>query len=136
MIIYISGPMSNLPENNFPAFNKAAAYVSAFGHTVLNPAEKGIIEGYTWEDYLKIDLHQVIDSDMLILLSGWEHSKGAQLEVHVASSLGIPTVLFEIWQEENVLSRVLHPGSWMRYYGEDNEFSGVHTLAQDGTSVS
>ncbi len=37
--IYISGPMSGLPECNYPAFNAAAAHLRALGYSVENPAE-------------------------------------------------------------------------------------------------
>lgn len=37
--IYIAGPMSGLPEFNYPAFNRAAAVLRAQGHHVENPAE-------------------------------------------------------------------------------------------------
>ena len=39
MRVYISGPMSGLPELNFPAFHAAAASLRAKGLDVVNPAE-------------------------------------------------------------------------------------------------
>jgi len=38
-VYYISGPMTGLPEHNFPAFNAAAAYYRERGFEVINPAE-------------------------------------------------------------------------------------------------
>lgn len=37
--IYISGPMTGLPDFNFPAFHDAAARLRERGHEVANPAE-------------------------------------------------------------------------------------------------
>lgn len=37
--IYLSGPMTGLPELNFPAFAAMTANLRADGHTVTNPAE-------------------------------------------------------------------------------------------------
>ena len=37
--IYIAGPMTGLPELNFPAFHAEAARLRAFGYEVINPAE-------------------------------------------------------------------------------------------------
>jgi hypothetical protein len=39
--IYISGPMSGLPNLNFPAFYAAQAKLEAEGYKVVNPAEIG-----------------------------------------------------------------------------------------------
>jgi len=36
--IYLSGPMTGLPELNFPAFAAMTASLRAGGHTVTNPA--------------------------------------------------------------------------------------------------
>ena len=37
--IYLAGPMSGLPELNYPAFHAKAAELRAAGHHVENPAE-------------------------------------------------------------------------------------------------
>ena len=41
MKMYLSGPMTGMAENNFPAFHDAAAKLRAGGHEVVNPAELG-----------------------------------------------------------------------------------------------
>jgi hypothetical protein len=40
--IYLSGPMTGLPDLNFPAFNAAASALRAKGLNVINPAEINI----------------------------------------------------------------------------------------------
>jgi hypothetical protein len=37
--IYLSGPMTGLPDLNFPAFHAEAARLRALGYDVINPAE-------------------------------------------------------------------------------------------------
>lgn len=37
--IYLSGPMTNMPDLNFPLFHTTAPSLQAAGHTVTNPAE-------------------------------------------------------------------------------------------------
>lgn len=37
--IYISGPMTGLPEKNFPAFNAEANRLRALGFDVVNPVD-------------------------------------------------------------------------------------------------
>lgn len=87
--IYISGPMSGLPEHNFPAFHGAAAKLRAVGYEVVNPAEINEDTTLTWEQCLRADIRALCDCDTVALLPGWEDSKGAHLEVHVAHRLGI-----------------------------------------------
>ena len=90
MIIYISGPMTGLPEFNFPAFNAAAAQLRSLGYEVINPAEFGEGEGKTWADYMRKDIKALMDCTHVAVLPGWENSKGARLEVYLAGQLGMP----------------------------------------------
>ncbi len=87
--IYISGPMTSLPGLNFPAFNEAAKKLRALGHHVINPAEINPDTSLTWEQCMRADIRALCDCDTLATLPGWESSKGAHLEVHIAHRLGI-----------------------------------------------
>lgn len=89
MRVYISGPMSGLPELNFPAFHAAAAALRAKGLEVVNPAEINPDAGMSWEQCMRADIKALCDCDALAMLPGWERSKGAHLEVHVAHRLGM-----------------------------------------------
>lgn len=85
--VYLSGPMSGIPDNNFPAFHHWAARLRSQGHTVVSPAE--IPESDTWENCLRADLRELCGCDTIALMPGWENSKGANLELHVAHRLGM-----------------------------------------------
>ena len=87
--IYISGPMTGLPELNFPAFHAAARQLRDMGHTAFNPAEVGEEAGKTWEDYMRKDIKLLCECDAILLLPGWEKSKGAHLELHIAHRIGM-----------------------------------------------
>jgi len=87
--IYLSGPMTGLPEFNFPAFHAAAARLRALGLDVVNPAEINAETGGDWHDYLKADIKALCDCTALALLPGWMHSNGAHLELHIALRLGL-----------------------------------------------
>lgn len=89
MRVYISGPMTGYPEFNFPAFRAAAARLRADGHEVEDPSAKGVIAGWAWADYLRHDLRVLSDCEAIYTLEGWEQSKGARLEMHVAKELGL-----------------------------------------------
>jgi len=89
--------MSNMPEYNFPAFNKAAFDLEECGFVVENPATKGVIDGWTWSNYLRYDLRRLLDCEGVATLDGWEGSRGALLEVHVASQLEMPVRSVSEW---------------------------------------
>lgn len=97
MRLYLSGPMSNLPDLNFPAFHAAAADLRAAGYEVASPAELPPDPDKTWEDWLRDDLHLMLDCGGVAKLPGWHYSRGAQLEVHVADSLRMPTISVAVW---------------------------------------
>lgn len=69
--VYVAGPMTGLPEFNFPAFHAEAARLRTMGLTVLNPAEHGVVEGATWADYLRHDLAGLMSCERIHLLRGW-----------------------------------------------------------------
>jgi hypothetical protein len=99
---YLTGPMSNLPFFNFPAFDNAAAALRGRGYELIVPSEQdspqmqafcrasldgkwldGNISGETWGDVLAKDVKTVADKvDGLFLLPGWEHSRGSRLECY------------------------------------------------------
>lgn len=98
--VYISGPMTGLPECNFPAFHAAAASLRSRGYEVSNPAEINKETNGDWCKYLRADIKALCDCDVLVLLPGWESSKGAHLELHVAHRLGLRVVaLVELLQQ-------------------------------------
>ena len=87
--IYLSGPMTGLPELNFPAFNAAARLLRREGFEVVNPAEINPDAALDWHSCMRADIKALCDCDLLALLPGWEASSGAHLELHVAHRLGL-----------------------------------------------
>lgn len=87
MRVYISGPMSGIQGHNFAAFNEVANQLRDQGCEVENPATKGIVEGWEWEDYLRYDLKALMSCDAIYTLPNWHRSPGSQLEVQVATAL-------------------------------------------------
>lgn len=110
MKVYVAGPMRNIPEFNFPAFNAATAKLRAEGHTVFNPAErdnerhgkdisKGNADGceeraakehgFSLREALADDTAWICrEADAIALLPGWENSKGARAELALSEALG------------------------------------------------
>ncbi len=90
---YIAGPMTGQANFNYDAFNTCAAELREAGYEVINPAENfGGRQDLTWETYLREGVRQVTLVDFIVVLPGWEFSKGANLEVHIARTLKIPIV--------------------------------------------
>jgi hypothetical protein len=91
MKLYICGPMTGKPNNNFNAFYRAEKVLIALGYQVENPARIELPEGHekTWENYMKADLPRLVQCDGIATLNGFESSRGAMLELQVASALGI-----------------------------------------------
>jgi len=103
MKLYLSGPMTGIPDHNFPAFNAAAAVLRQAGFEISNPADNGASDAVvvagdrTWADYVRKDLLDMLGCEGLALLDGWHASKGARLEYHVAAELGMPIRSVEAW---------------------------------------
>lgn len=93
--IYIAGPMSGLPDFNYPAFHAAAAVLRAQGHQVENPAENPAPTCGTWQGYMRMSLRQIAACDCLCMLPGWRTSRGARIEHGLALDLGLDVQDFE-----------------------------------------
>lgn len=109
MKIYLAGPMRGYKDFNFPAFMKAAAELRAQGHEVFNPAENDIkknghdinksetgsieeaeAKGFDRRDAIMDDLTYIIrEAEGIVMLPGWEKSKGANAEYWTAQFLGL-----------------------------------------------
>lgn len=95
--IFVCGPMSGLPEFNLPAFAAATDALRAAGYYPVNPGRNGQQPGFTWLDYMRAALHDLIDCDAVALLPGWEKSRGARIERHLAIELGMPVHPLQLW---------------------------------------
>ena len=94
--VYISGPMSGLPNFNRGLFDYAEnILVSSFGiRKIINPGK--VPADWTWEQAMEKDIDDVTNlATHLVLLSGWEISRGARIEVKIALELGLPITTFE-----------------------------------------
>lgn len=90
--IYIAGPMSGLPEFNYPAFHAMAAQLRAAGHHVENPAENPAPHCNSWLGYMRLAVAQLATCDAVVMLHGWEQSRGAKVEHRLSVGMGLRVV--------------------------------------------
>lgn len=88
---YVAGPMTGYKDLNYPAFAHAAQCLRALGFGVVSPAELNPIET-AYENAMRNDIHALADCSHIHLLDGWEKSKGANCEWHIAQLLGITRI--------------------------------------------
>ena len=89
--IYLSGPMTGLPDFNRPTFYTKAAELRAKGYEVICPPElPGEDDHKPWLWFMRRDIKALMDADALAMLPGWRKSKGASLEAQIGLGLGLP----------------------------------------------
>jgi len=92
---YLCGPMSGIPDFNYPAFEIAAKLLRSSGFTIISPHENFPPDGAeSWENYMRTDIGSLVTCDGIILLDGWTKSRGAQLEAMLALNLGLRALTF------------------------------------------
>lgn len=106
--VYISGPIFGQQDGNKNAFKEAELKFNAMNFEAVNPHE---LHGIDWENqwneklskreitvmehwagYMKTDIAALVKCDFLALLPNWESSKGANIEIAIAKSLGMPII--------------------------------------------
>lgn len=93
--IYISGAIAHHDiSERMRAFLRAAEYIKAQGGTPVNPFDNGVPVNADWREHMRADIHVLTDCDGILMLRGWEQSKGAKLEFDVATSCGL-----EVWYQ-------------------------------------
>ena len=91
MKLYIAGPMTGVEEENRPEFNRVASTLRQQGHEVVNPAELDSLgDGIPWDECMRRDIPHLLACEAVCVLPGWFQSRGAKLEVFIASMLSMP----------------------------------------------
>lgn len=97
--IYISGAIAHYDINERKAaFAKAEELLTKCGFKPVNPFKNGQPEDADWRKHMKVDIGLLLQCSHIYMLRGWELSKGAKLELDVASSCGIK-VIFEFSED-------------------------------------
>ena len=90
--VYISGPITGIAFGNRFAFMCARAALELCGYEAVDPSEVQLDDEASWADYMRADLKLLLDCDFILMLDGWEDSKGARIERELAENLGIEEI--------------------------------------------
>lgn len=89
MKIYLSGKMTGEPDMGRAKFAEAAKRLrDGLLVEVFSPAE--LPDGMSPALYMRLDFAMIDAADIVMMLPGWDHSKGARLERDYAIYTGKP----------------------------------------------
>lgn len=102
-LVYIAGPMRNVADFNFPAFDRARDLFCSHGWATISPADidRNAPVKYDGSDevatdskaqrvYAYRDIASLFIADAIAMLPGWELSTGASAEHRLAKWLDLP----------------------------------------------
>jgi len=104
MKIYIAGPMTGIRDFNFPEFRKMEKWMEGWGIDYISPVDMDSDYGliFTKEEMatgrmsanksldsiIRRDVGAILECTGIVMLKGWEDSRGAMAEWHVARWAG------------------------------------------------
>ena len=103
MKIYLSGKITGLDKEVYTRqFERAETFYKTSGFDVINPVKIGeeILKqnpSATWEDFMQKDLEALRTCTHIVLLEGWEESKGAKMEKAEAEKLGLEIMYLKFY---------------------------------------
>jgi len=96
---YLSGPMTGLPNFNYPEFNRVAALLRAKGEFVFNPTEHNWdVNNFPIREAFATYCNFIcLEADKIVLLKGWQNSLGVSAELALAKNCGL---IVEEWADD------------------------------------
>jgi hypothetical protein len=121
MIIYISGAITGVPNNNKRAFRAAYTRIAELGSRngikklkIINPLHIGarLRKSFAaqgrgepeWADYMRACIKKLCDVTCAYFLNDWAQSNGASVERYIATRLKIPCA-DNMEELKNILAR-------------------------------
>lgn len=94
--IYLSGPITNLRLEDAQAlFARAEEDIATLGHIAVNPMKNGLSPKDSWEKHMKKDIVMLLGCDTICLLPNFNKSKGALIELDIATALGMDVMKYD-----------------------------------------
>ena len=117
--VYISGAIAHYDlEERKAAFSAAATHLRAQGYEPVNPFENGLPQPGDWSEHMRVDIDMLLECQYIYMLKGWWVSKGAKLELDVATSCGLKP-MFEEDDVHNEEHKCCICGKTFYGYGND-----------------
>lgn len=98
-VVYIAGKIDGDP-NYKEKFRKAAEQLESRGYIVLNPAT--LPEGMRKEKYMPICLAMLNQADIVVMLSDYQYSPGALLELKYAYYQDKEILKYDFFKESGI----------------------------------
>lgn len=96
--LYLSGPITGYANHNRSAFADAQEALEASGYAVINPLL--LSDETDWHACMRKDIQALMACEGVATLDGWERSRGAKLEVSLATKLDMPVQHWSQWAKE------------------------------------
>lgn len=111
-IVYLSGPITANPDH-IQEFAEATRALSELGYDCINPVELvkekipcGLSATETWKRAMEMDLRALRTADVVCLLERKDlPSRGMDIEIDLARSLGIPVIPLMDMKQKNPVYR-------------------------------
>lgn len=89
--IYLSGKITGMENEAHYVFQNAEENLQKLypDSEIINPMKLNHNHNKKWESYMKVCIIELCQSDMIVMLPNWQDSKGATLELDLATQLNI-----------------------------------------------
>jgi len=106
-VVYISGPVTGIPNNNEDTFLAAERLLLSLGCRIFNPQhiEKPIdpiTDETLWQYYMHFCVQALPEVDAIFMLPDWQNSKGAVWEHRIAQMLGLEIFYTPVHEREHI----------------------------------
>ena len=95
MRVYISGPITGMPDLNRHAFDEMERALRVAGYRPVNPhtlPSHSFAADVTWQGYMRRDIAALMTCSAIVMLPCWMDSGGAKLEHDLALAVGITEI--------------------------------------------